>query len=410
MLATRQRTNLAKPAAVAIRWVQIAGHCLDQGFHPVPLLYAHGEIASSGHRWKNFGSIGGPRVSVKILDPGDEYVLNHCTKQINRGSFDANQAAPISDAWRFPIIGMPREDEATLPDANLVTFVYRLAPGDDRPVQVLGTFANLYEPVPLKRVLFEGEDTGYRAVSCMIPQGQVHTYKYDFAGKYVLDPINPQRVQLANGRLWSRFFTDGYLQPLILELWELRLLYRLTAQILPFRGAEAENFLNRYYFGLNRDQRKSEMAKEYRLDASVGEVNAIDKLLAREEAHRLTDYRLCLKQVDRALRRQNPFVEPSELPAEDYVQLYEAMAASKPGDNSIPGWDYGQYDNPAFFLYLLRRHAVTAAFSHPKYAGNVGAAGWAYLSERYVAPNTGTTLFDWRSALEPPLGTSPYYR
>ncbi|MCA6098193.1 gluconate 2-dehydrogenase subunit 3 family protein [Bradyrhizobium australafricanum] len=345
-----------------------------------------------------------------VLDPGDEYVLNHCTKHINRSGFDEASSATISEAWRFPIVGPMREDNPAPFDGNLVTFVYRLKPGDERPVRILGTFATLYEPIPLKRVLFQGDDTGYRAVSFVVPQSQVHTYKFYIDGKFILDPINPQRVQLANGRLWSRFFTDGYLQPLVLELWELRTLYRLIEQILPFRSAESENFLKRYYFGLNRDQRKNDMAKAYRLDTSVGEVNAIDKLLAREEAHRLTDYRLCLRQIDRALRKQNPFIDPYEMPAENYVQLYEAMAASKPGDNSIPGWDYGEYDNPAYFLYLLRRHAVTAAFSHPKYAGNVGAAGWGYLSERYVSQQTGATLFDWRPALEPPLGTSRYYR
>jgi hypothetical protein len=266
---------------------------------------------------EEYWGAGGLQVCAKILDPGDEYVLNHCTKQINRGSFAAGQAASISDAWRFPIVGLLREYEAILPNANLVTFVYRLDPGDERPVQILGTFATLYQPIPLKRVSFQGEDTGYRALSFVVPESQVHTYKYYVDGKYVLDPINPQRVQLANGRPWSRFFTDGYLQPLILELWELRLLYRLIEQILPFRSAEAENFLNRYYFGLNRDQRKNDMSKEYRLDSSVGEVNAIDKLLAREEAHRLTDYRLSLRQIDRALRKQNPFIDPYEMPAEN---------------------------------------------------------------------------------------------
>jgi hypothetical protein len=58
---------------------------------------------------------------------------------------------------------------------------------------------------------------------------------------------------------------------------------------------------------------------------------------------------------------------------------------------------------------LLRRHAVTTAFSHPRYAGNVGAAGWAYLEYRYADSNK-QTLFDWRAALERPLGTNPYYR
>jgi hypothetical protein len=355
-------------------------------------------------------------MTVSELD--EEYVLNHCAKHLSRrsrppvpaaGGNDAIQSG-ISESWRFPIIGLMGGDDPESQEANLVTFVYQVDPGDERPIEVLGTFATLYQPVPLRRVLFEGEDTGYRAVSLGIPEAQVHTYKYNVDGQYVLDPINPQRVRLANGQWWSRFFTDGYLQPLILENWEVRLLYRLVEQILPFRSAEAENFLSRYYFGLNRDQRKSDMPKAYRLDSSVGEVNAIDKLLAKQEAHRLIDYRLCLKQIDRALRRQNPFADPSDMSAEDYVQIYEKMADSRPGDGSIAGWDYSEYANPAFFLYLLRRHAVTAAFSHPRYAGNVGAAGWAYLSERFVDPNSKTTLFDWRAALESPLGTNSHYR
>ena len=353
-----------------------------------------------------------------VSDLGDEYVLNHCAKYLSRAGevpdpgdevATAKFRTSIAESWRFPIIGLMRAASDAIAEPNLVTFVYKALPGDKERIQVLGTFSNLYEPTPLEPILFEGEDTGYRALSVLVPKAQVHTYKYLIGGRYVPDPINPQRATLENGRAWSRFFTDGYLQPLILESWEVRLLYRLIEQILPFRGKEAENFLKRYYFGLNREQRKSDMAKAFRLDDSVGEVNAIDKLLAREEAHRVIDYRLCLKQIDQSLRKQNPFLDPYEMPAEEYVQLYEAMAASRQGDNSIPGWNYTEYDNPAYFLYLLRRHAVTAAFSHPKYAGNVGAAGWAYLSERYLDAS-GNTLFDWRPALEVPLGTSTYYR
>jgi hypothetical protein len=43
-------------------------------------------------------------VPARVLDPGDEYVLNHCTKQINRSGFDENSSATISEAWRFPIV------------------------------------------------------------------------------------------------------------------------------------------------------------------------------------------------------------------------------------------------------------------------------------------------------------------
>lgn len=352
---------------------------------------------------------------IEIRDPGSEYVLNHCTKHLSRagpspspGDEEASAAfrARIAEAWRFPIIGFLREQRPEdAPPVSLVTFIYKISPGDSRPVAVLGTFGTLYEPIPLNPVIFNGEDTEYRSLSVVVPQAELHTYKFLVEGKFVLDPINPQRTRLANGRLWSRFFTDGYLQPIILEPWELRILYRLIDQILPFRSGDAENFLKRYYFGLNREQRKTELPKAFRLDESVGEVNAIDKLLARDEAHRLVDYRICLKQIDRALRRQNPFSEPYEMPAEDFIELYDKMARRQP----INGWNYQEYADPAFFLYLLRRHAVTTAFSHPRYAGNVGAAGWAYLEYRYVDSNK-QTLFDWRAALESPLGTNPYYR
>jgi hypothetical protein len=354
-------------------------------------------------------------MAVEIRDPGSEYVLNCCTKYLSRAGAppepgDENAAAAfraqIAEAWRFPIIGFVREkrpDDA--PPVNLVTFVYKTPPGDARPVAILGTFGTLYEPIPLQPVKFDGEDTGYRSVSVLVPQSELHTYKYLIDGKFVLDPINPQITRLTNGRSWSRFFTDGYLQPIILEPWELRILYRLIDQILPFRSGDAENFLKRYYFGLNREQRKADMPKAFRLDGSVGEVNAIDKLLARDEAHRLADYRICLRQIDRVLRRQNPVVEPYETSAEDFIELYDKMAN---GDR-IVGWNYDEYGNPAYFLYLLRRHAVTTAFSHPRYAGNVGAAGWAYLENKYSDSNN-RTLFDWSAALEKPLGTNPYYR
>jgi hypothetical protein len=356
---------------------------------------------------------------VRILDPDPEYVLNFCAKHLSRATEpppaadeDAADAfrREIAEAWRFPIIGLLRDlDVASeADDFNLVTFVYKVIPGDLTPVSILGTFSSLCEPLPLRPVFFEGEDTGYRAISVAIPKGELHTYKLLVEGKYFPDPINPQRAQLKNDRLWSRFFTDEYLQPVILELWELRLLYRLVEQILPFRTPDAENFLRRHYFSLDKGQKLAHMPKAFRLDDSVGEVNAIDKLLAREESHRLKDYKACLKQINQALRARNPYVDPYQMPAEDYIELYNAMAASKRGDESVSGWNYAAYDNPAYFIFLLRRHAVSCAFSHPKYAGNVGAGGWAYLSERYIDAS-GATLFDWQPALEKPLGTSEHY-
>jgi hypothetical protein len=341
-----------------------------------------------------------------IVDTDDQWVLNHCTKYLSRSGDPATSCA---ETWRFPVITPHTADAAEDPDDsfNHVTFVHRTPPDAQPPrqVAVLGTFAALYEPLPLLAVRFLGEDTPYHALTCVVPKAQVHRYQLVVDGRLTPDPINPQRVVQPNGKTWSRFFTDRYLQPLVLEVWEVELLTRLTQHILPFRIHDAEDFLKRYAKGLAHLSRGTEVGPLYHLDESIGEVNAIDKLLAREESHRLVDYRICLSQINALLRKRYPRVEPSRLPRSIFVRLYEDMAR-----NSVEGWDYNEYASPQYFLYLLRRHTVTAAFSHPRYGGNVGAAAWAYLGERYTNEQSRTTLFDWRAALERPLGTNEDYR
>ena len=344
---------------------------------------------------------------VMIIPKDDQYVLNQCTKYLARAgdppspgdeAAAAAYRARIAEAWRFPIVDVYRGDPVEDDPYNEVTFVYKWKPDATVSVAVVGTFAHLYEPIPLEPVKYLDADSGYHALTVVVPKGEMHTYKFIVDGQYVLDPHNPQRALAPNGKLWSRFFTESYLQPLILEAWELQLVYRLVEQILPFRTSEGTDFLQRFYFGLDQNAKLSEpTARVYRLDESVGEVNAIDKLLAREEAHRLVDYRDCLREIARILRQRNPYMEPGAMSKEYFDDLYDQMASG-----TVPGWDYSAYGNPSFFLYILRRHAVVAAFAHPKYSGNVGAAGWAYLSEKYP--------FDWRPALESPLGTSPHYR
>jgi hypothetical protein len=344
---------------------------------------------------------------VRIVEKDDQDILNLCTKYLNR----AGDPASTAEAWRFPVIDVFRGEplDAADPD-NEVIFVYKADRGTSPEIGVIGSFATLYEAVPLRPVGFLGEETGYYGLSVAVPKGQSHIYRFVVDGVPTLDPVNPQRVVLDNGKTWSRFFTDSYLQPMVLELWELKLLYRLIEQILPFRTAEAELFFQQFYFKLDRQAKDA--TKAFRLDESIGEVNAIDKLLAREERHRLKDYRICLKQIDTVLRRRNPVVEPSELPLEFFNDLYNDLARD-PGNvpDRMDGWDYGAYDDPRSFLFILRRHVVTAAFAHPKYSGNVGAAGWAYLSEKYFEVKDGrrATLFDWRAALEKPLGTNEEY-
>jgi hypothetical protein len=352
-----------------------------------------------------------------ILPKDDQYVLNHCARYLARspdsearhdyGQFGGDPVrSRVCESWRFPLVDS-YSDGADFEGSyafNRVTFVYA-APDGAPPskVSVVGTFGKLYEPVPLARVRAGDADTPYFAVTLVVPKGEVHTYKYLVDGKPALDPINPQRVKLSNGREWSRFFTHLCSLPVVLERWEMSILNRITAHILPFETEESENFLRRFYEYLDKQSKETQYAHAYRLDQPVGVVNFIDKLLAKEENHHLIDYRLCLDIIERLLRKRNPYVEPALMSKEMYRDLYQQMA-----DGNVPGWEYGRYNSPRYFLQLLRRHTLTGAFSHPKYGGNVGAVGWAYLEERF-RDDKGRTLFDWRRSIERPLGDDATY-
>ena len=333
------------------------------------------------------------------------FVFNYAAKHLAR-----SQGQP-AEGWRFPVVSTYGggadgvTDPAKFSDFDEVTFVYA-APLNSTPqsVAVIGTFATLFEPIPLERVMFEDEPTRYYAVTHVIPRAQKHLYKFVINGEYAIDSVNPQRETLDNGAVWSRFFTSDYSEPLVLERWELGILSRLVAHLMPFRTEDAGNFLDRFYSYLDRGAKDAQFGNIYRLDDSVGEVNYIDNILAREESHRLMDYKICLSIIDQVLRQRNPYTEPSRMSVEIYKDLYNEMASG-----SVSGWDYQRYGSPQFFLYLLRRHVVTGAFGHPKYGGNAGAAGWSYLEEKYRKPSPapgveGATLFNWRQALEPAVG------
>lgn len=350
---------------------------------------------------------------MELIEKDDVNILNVCAKYLARTDESARhnfgQFAPgdprarVCEAWRFPIVDSYSDgaDQRASYAFNEVTFVQGLpwtVPATT--VGLIGTFANLHEQIPMRRVA----GTPYFTQTVKVPKGQVHTYKFIVDGVATTDPINPQRVTLENGREWSRFFTELCSEPVTFERWELAILDRLTAHILPFRTEAGENFLERFYFSADKAAKETQYAHAYRLDQPVGVVNFIDKLLAREESHYLADYRLCLREVDRVLRARNPVAEPWEMPRDRYVELYDEMWSG-----SVPGWNYARYDNPRHFMQLLRRHTFTGAFSHPKYGGNVGAAGWAYLEERLREPG-GDTAFDWRRITEQPLGSDPVYR
>ena len=244
-------------------------------------------------------------------------------------------------------------DAADFNNYNTVTFVYAGAdPSSPASVGVIGTFATLYEPLALRQLRWEGEPTRFWALSCAVPKGQQHRYRFVIDGAFPInDPINPQERAEDNGVVWSTFFTDAYSSPVVMERWELDILYRLATEILPFQTQGASNFLNRFYDYLDKASQDSRYAQAYRMDTSVGEVNFVDNILAREERHHLQDYKICLRIIDRVLRRRNPYTEPARMSRNEYIALYNDMAS-----NTVAGWDYQAYASPQYFLYLLRRH------------------------------------------------------
>lgn len=305
----------------------------------------------------------------------------------------------MCEAWRYPIVDSYYDGasaEGSYP-FNAVTFVYDGRTGQAQDVAVTGTFAELHEPTPLEPVRFLGEPSGIHAVTVRVPKGQVHTYKLRVDGVWQLDPLNPQTQELDNGRPWSRFFTEGCQIPLTFTRRERELLGRLVSHLLPFRLPENSRFIRGVYESLDRQARANQFPLAYKLDEEVGVVNYIDKVVARAERHHLDDYRICLELIDELLRASNPGRDPLTLPRDAFADLYGAMASDQ-----VAGWDTGRYGSPRFFLLLLRRHAMTGAFVHPRHGGNSGTAGWAYLQDRYP--------FDWQAAIEAPLGDNTDYR
>jgi hypothetical protein len=355
-------------------------------------------------------------MAATTVDRDDQYVLNHCTRFLARdgadrrhdfGQYDpGDPRAAICEAWRFPVVDSHYDGtsvESSYP-YNDVTFVHDGRAAAARAVAIVGTFGDLWSPVPLRPLRFRGAGTGFSSLTVRVPKGQVHVYKLQVDGEYVADPINPQRVVLDNGQTWSRFFTDACQVPLVLGRRERDLLGRLVAHVLPFRLDENRRFLRQVYSALDRASRVRAFPLAYRLDEDVGVVNYIDKVLARSEQHNLVNYRICLALVDGLLRARSGGADPLTLPADVYVDLYQEMET-----DHVAGWDTGRYRSPRFFLLLLRRHAMTGAFAHPKAGGNSGTAGWTYLESRF-RDDAGATLFDWRRAIEAPLGHNTDYR
>ncbi len=347
----------------------------------------------------------------------DEQIINYCTKYLARGvrlfsdsvASDSFNLTVNSENWRFPIVE-PALDEAGLTGSvNCVTLVWKANPGDPmNSIKAIGSFIPWYESIELTPVQFEGADTLFYASQLMLPVGKSYFYRFLINGNEQMDPINPQVKILSNGRSWSYFFTDYFNSSEEFEEWEISLLYRLANQVVPFRSKDAQNFINRFYLTLTRPDEIHRMPV-YKLDESVGEVNFITNILAKDERHHLTDYKVCLNIIDQILRKRNPVSESWQSSDKLIEELYEQMASG-----NVPDWDYGRYANPTFFLGLVRRHTLTGAFSHPRHGGNIRGVGWNYLRDKYDIKNDAAqvigTDFNWQLALEKPTGIHEDYR
>lgn len=348
--------------------------------------------------------------------PGDTIgVLNFCAKHLARTSLDNRHAvnmapedtigirASIAEAWQLPLVEAFREADKTAEENalfNRVTFIYfRGTENIPETVSVVGSFGKLHETIELDRI----SDTPYFYTSLQLPKGQVFTYKFIVDGQLENDPVNPQTHRFLNGEVWSRFFTDECATLITFSNWEHQVLDRLVGHILPFRSESAENFLARHVVNMDRQARDSQYPHLYRVNQSVGVINFIDKLLAKQERHLRTDYTICLQLMNQVLTTRDPINHVSMMRSSIFEVLYDEM-----GSGSVPDWDYSRYNNPAYFLQIFRRHAYTGAFSHPKHGGNASGSGWAYIQER-LKDDQGKTLFNWRQNFERPLGTSKDY-
>lgn len=346
----------------------------------------------------------------------EEFVLNYCTKYLARGAkfFTDNQSpnaqslTVIAENWRFPLVMPALTAGGSGGEVNEITFVW-FAPASTATenVTVTGSFAPFFQSFPLQPVLFETRNIGIYACTLVAPIGQSYHYRFRKDGVDIPDPINPQRKTLDNGKEWSVFFTDYFNSSEEFEEWEVNIIRRLANQIIPFRTGEAQNFIDRFYLSLAKPDKLA--IPIYRLDESVGEVNYITNILVREERHHLADYKICIHIIDQLLRLRNPFVDSWLVSEELIIDLYNEMATG-----NVPGWDYNRYNDPKYFLGVLRRHVITGAFSHPRHGGNIGGAGWSYLEERYAVKNDQAqisgTLFNWQLAMEAPLGVNADYK
>lgn len=330
-------------------------------------------------------------MNIQEIPLDHQFVLNQSEKIIFK-----NNTTDISaiDSAVFPVIQTYYPDKANF---NLVTFIFFSQAEKD--IFLLGNFANLYTNYQLSRVKFNDSNTHFYAITLKLPNKSLYFYQFKIDHNFTLDPLNSFSKTLDNGETWSCFTTEGYKTPIIFEDWEVKILQRVVSYILPFKTNEFKTFINRHSAQFDNTTRS--MVNQLYYD--IGTVNFIDKLLARNEQHHVISYRLCISEMKNVLLRINTTQEPEDMDEYFYAKLFEIMANN---DHTI--WDKSVYAEPAYFLKVLRRHIITAAFSHPRHGGNTQALGWQFLAD-LLQNKPEDNLFDWQQALEKPLGTNKDY-
>src|SRR4051812_29370143 len=112
-----------------------------------------------------------------LVSRDDLYVLNYSTKYLARDNTDGRHnygqytgddpRARIAEAWRFPITDSYYDVQGYEMSyaLNCVTFIFAAAEPAPASVDVVGTFAELHTPVPLRRV----DGSIYWTVSVAVP-------------------------------------------------------------------------------------------------------------------------------------------------------------------------------------------------------------------------------------------------
>ncbi len=320
-----------------------------------------------------------------------QYILNLSGKITGR----SNTPFPIVDTF------LDTEKNSFF---NQVTFVYYSEQTnnaqDKIAIFLIGNFDSLHTKRKLHQIIFNNELTRFYAITLKLPVKKRYHYQFLIDDSHIIDPLNTLTKQLDNNVIWSEFFTESIKSNIILEEWEAQILRRLISYILPFKTNEFKTFVK------NHQGQFSELTKSLisQISYDIGCVNFIDKLISRDELHHIINYKLCLKEIKRILFALNTFQEPKEMDEYFYQRIYQIMS-----QNDFTIWNKATYENPSYFIMVLRRHIITAAFSHPKHGGNTDALGWQFLDSLLRNNNHDGAGFDWQQALEKPLGINNDY-